>query len=114
MHSAGICGEAVARGSQIEVAVFSRAPGHGGPRESFRLFPDSGNHQTAVRARPLLQVVRSHVVPRALDEQSAAAWATGVRAIAVNISLINVVQPNFAGDLTGAGQRFRLRGLLVQ
>src|SRR5712692_11758543 len=113
MPSASICGEAVARGSQIEVAVFSRAPGHGGPRESFRLFPNSGYHQAALRARALLQVVRSHVVPRALDEQSAAARATGVRAIAVNIALINVVQTDFASDLPGAVKRFRGRARLI-
>src|SRR5260370_28021112 len=106
MPSASICGEAVARGSQIEVAVFFRTSGHRSLRAPL-IFPDSGYHQAAVRARALVQVVRSHIVPGALDEQRAAAWATGVRAIAVDISLINLTQTNLAGDLPPPVHRFR-------
>src|SRR5258708_22343637 len=71
------------------------------------LFPNAGNSRAALRAASVLEPVLGDIVPGAADEQRAAAWAAGVRAVAVDISFIHIVHAGFPRDLPCAMQGFR-------
>jgi hypothetical protein len=93
-----------------ELAFYARAGSGGGP--CGRL-PDSRDRATAIPAGTVAQVIFQHGVPGATNEQRLALGTEGVRAIAVDITFIDVVKAGIAGDLSGAVQRFRWRGRLI-
>src|SRR2546425_6518909 len=78
-----------------------------------RILPASWNFETAVRARPLLQMVFQDVVPGSADQERLTLRAVRMCAIAVDISLVNVMESHRARDLAGAMQRFGRRARLV-
>src|SRR5258708_16699947 len=71
------------------------------------LFPSAGTSDAALRAGSVLGPVLGDIVPGAADEQRAAAWAAGVRAVAVDIPFIHIVHAGFPRDLPCAMQGFR-------
>src|SRR6267154_4537170 len=71
------------------------------------VFPDAGYCGAALGTASMPEPVLGDVVPRAADKQCAAARTTGVRAIAVDVSFVYVVEACIFRDLPGAVQRFR-------
>src|SRR5437868_2097307 len=71
------------------------------------VLPNAGDCGAALRARSMPEAVVGYIVPGAADQQCAAARATGVRAIAVNVSFIYEMQAGIFRDLSGAVQRLR-------
>src|SRR5260370_18079588 len=69
--------------------------------------PTGGKSHAALRGGCVLEPVLGDIVPGAADEQRAAAWAAGVRAVAVDIPFIHIVQAGFPRDLSCAMQCFR-------
>src|SRR5260370_36553003 len=69
--------------------------------------PNAGNCGAALRTASMPEPVLGNIVPGAADQQCAAVGATGVRAIAVNVSFVYVMQACIFRDLPGAVQRFR-------
>ena len=73
------------------------------------VLPNTGDCGAALRARSMPEAVVGYIVPGAADQQCAAARATGVRAIAVDVAFVYVVEAGIFRDLPGAVQRFRGR-----
>src|SRR5258708_39304213 len=71
------------------------------------VLPNAGDCGAALRARSMPEAVVGYIVPRTTDKQCATVGATGVRAIAVNVSFVYVMQACIFSDLAGAVQRFR-------
>src|SRR6267142_732071 len=71
------------------------------------MLPNTGYCSAALWTASVSQPVLRDVVPGAADKQCAAAGATGVRAIAVNVSFIYEMKAGIFRDLPGAVQRFR-------
>src|SRR5882762_6425418 len=69
--------------------------------------PNAGDCGAALRARSMPEAVVGYIVPRTTDKQSATARATGVRAIAVDVAFVYVMEAGIFRDLSGAVQRFR-------
>src|SRR5690242_17301719 len=69
----------------------------------------------ATWAATVAETILANVVPRAADYERAAGRAAGVRAVAMDVPFIDVVQSHFAGDGAGGMQSFRGRpGLIAQ
>src|SRR6266851_4760624 len=79
----------------------------------FIVRPNAGYLDSAFWASAGLDVILQHVVPGASHEQFLALRTIGVRAIAVDISFINVVQARVERDLPGLIERLRRRARLV-
>src|SRR5712671_816958 len=71
------------------------------------VLPNAGDCGAALRARSMPEAVVGYIVPRTTDKQCATVGATGVRAIAVNVSFVYVMEAGIFRDLSGAVQRFR-------
>src|SRR6267143_6202714 len=71
------------------------------------VLPNAGDGGAALRAAPMPEVVVGYIVPRTTDKQSATVGATSVRAIAVDIAFVYVMEAGIFRDLSGAVQRFR-------
>src|SRR6266850_4863378 len=71
------------------------------------VLPNAGDCGAALRARSVLQAVVGYIVPGAADKQCATVGATGVRAIAVDVAFVHVMEASIFCDLSGAVQRFR-------
>src|SRR6267142_4966097 len=89
------------------MAVFFRSLLRRSVRVVRVVFPDAGYCSAALWTASVSQPVLRDVVPGAADKQCAAAGATGVRAIAVNVSFIYEMKAGIFRDLPGAVQRFR-------
>src|SRR5882762_7928358 len=77
------------------------------------VLPNTGDCGSALRARSMPEAVVGYIVPGAADKQCAAAGATGVRAIAVNVSFIYEIKAGIFRDLPGAVQCFWGRSRFV-
>ena len=77
------------------------------------LLPDAGNHKTTLGTSAIFETVLKDVMPGAPDEQFSAFWTTGVRAVAVNIAFIDIVQTHFARNGTRSMESLRRRARLV-
>src|SRR5882762_11296332 len=77
------------------------------------VFPDAGYCSAALWTASVSQPFLRDVVPGAADKQCAAAGATGVRAIAVNVSFIYEMKAGIFRDLPGAVQCFWGRSRFV-
>src|SRR5690348_2323698 len=75
--------------------------------------PAARDEVAAVGAGGVFQAVCADVVPGALDQQRVAFGAASIATIADNISFVDVMQSNFAGDRARAMQSFRRRARLV-
>src|SRR5205085_3828985 len=64
--------------------------------------PDTWDGKFALWASPIYEAVFHHIVPRAPHEQLLALRAIGVCAVAIDISLVDMVQANFHGNLSCA------------
>src|SRR4029077_782806 len=82
-------------------------------RPPARIRPTPWYGQTAFRAASIFEPVLLHVVPRAANQRRLARWAQRVRTVAVDIPLIDVVQPRLESDLAGRVQCFRRGARLV-
>ena len=71
------------------------------------VLPNAGDGGAALRAAPMPEVVVGYIVPRTTDKQCATVRATGVRAIAVDVAFVHVMEASIFCDLSGAVQRFR-------
>src|SRR4029077_2723199 len=89
------------------MAVFLRTACRRARRATRILFPNAGDFRAAVRAASTLEPVLGDIVPGAAEEHRAAAWATGMRAFAVDVPLVHIVQADLSRDLPCAVQRFR-------
>src|SRR5229473_3225130 len=79
-----------------------------GPRCFVRIvFPDARDCGAALGTASMPEPVLGDVVPGAADQQCAAARATGVRAIAVDVAFVYVMEAGIFRDLSGAVQRLR-------
>jgi len=77
------------------------------------VLPNAGDCGAALRARSMPEAVVGYIVPRTTDKQSATVGATGVRAIAVNVAFVYVMEAGIFRDLPGAVQGFRGRSRFV-
>src|SRR5262249_11362538 len=75
--------------------------------------PDAGDERPALRAGAVLDAVVEHIVPGTPDEQLAATRTVGVRGVAEDVSLIDVVQPDLERDFARAVQGFGRGGRFV-
>lgn len=73
----------------------------------------AGEAMGTLGAGAVAQNVFANVVPRALDQKSAAVRTVRVAAVAENISFVDVVESDFAGDFPRAMQRLRRSARLV-
>src|SRR5882762_6603866 len=71
------------------------------------IVPNTGDCGAALRACSMPKAVVGYIVPRTADKQCATVGATGVRAIAVDVAFVYVMEAGIFRDLPGAVQRFR-------
>src|SRR5258705_1531826 len=71
------------------------------------VLPNAGDCGAALRAPSMPEAVVGYIVPGTTNEQRATVGATGMRAIAVNVSFVYVMEAGIFRDLPGAVQRFR-------
>src|SRR5579863_1763092 len=100
---------AVPLGSLGFASVLKRLCG----RLAVRIRPAARNCEAAIRAAAVLQPVLLYVVPRAPDQKRLAGRARRVRAIAVNVPLVDIMQSRFQRDHPRGVQSFRRRARLV-
>src|SRR3984893_5497658 len=82
-------------------------------RLSARVRPASRNGKGTVGTATLLDMVLEHVVPGAADQERAARWTRRVRAVAVDIAFVDVMQTHLKGSRTGHVKRFGRSARLV-
>src|ERR1700747_1603824 len=75
--------------------------------------PNTWNRESAFPASTILDVILQHVVPRAANQQFLAVRTTRVRAIAVDISFVDVTKANLKGNLAGLIERLRRCARLI-
>src|SRR5882757_7971354 len=71
------------------------------------VLPNAGDGRAALRARSMPEAVVGYIVPGTTNKQSATVGATGMRAIAVDVAFVYVMEAGIFRDLSGAVQRFR-------
>src|SRR6266403_4749329 len=71
------------------------------------VLPNAGDCGAALRARSMPEAVVGYIVPRTTNKQCATVGATGMRAIAVDVAFVYIMEADIFRDLPGAVQRFR-------
>src|SRR3989442_1258664 len=71
------------------------------------LFPNTWDGHGAFRTGTIPEPVLRDIMPGTADEQRAAMGAACVRAVAIDIPFIHIMQPSFTRNLPRAVQRFR-------
>src|SRR6266403_3357897 len=75
--------------------------------------PNAGNRESALRASAILEAILQNIMPGTANEQFLALRTIGVRAIAVDISFIDVAQAHVERDLARMIKSLGWRSWLV-